>query len=94
MTRRTPVIASLVVCVVGLAACSSPSAPGSGAGTTIPVVTPTLPTPTTTTVPTTTTPAPATGPSLSLAVEPADQYGSVDQVIQHAVVSLDLTLTG
>src|ERR1700722_503428 len=91
MTRRAPVVASLVVCLVGLAACGSSAAPGSGADTTVPVITPTLPTPTTTTVPTT-TPAPPTGPSLSLAVEPADRLGSVDQLIQHAAVSLDLTL--
>jgi cardiolipin synthase A/B len=92
MTRRTPVIASLVVCVVGLAACGSSASPGSGAGTTLPVVTTTLPTPTTSTVPTTTTTSPPTGPSLSLVVEPADRYGSVNQLIQHAAVSLDLTL--
>jgi phosphatidylserine/phosphatidylglycerophosphate/cardiolipin synthase-like enzyme len=92
MTRRAAVIASVVVCVVGLAACGSSAGPGSGADTTIPAVTPTLPVPTTSTVPTT-TPTPTTGPSLSLAVEPANRYGSVDQMIQHAGVSLDLTLS-
>jgi cardiolipin synthase len=92
MTRRTAVIASLVACVVGLAACGSSAAPGSGADTTVPAVSPTLPTPTTSAVPTT-IPTPSTGPSLSLAVEPADRFASVDQIIEHAGVSLDLTLS-
>jgi len=94
MTRRTPVIVSLLVCAAGLAACGSSSSPGPDAGTNVPTtVTGTHPTETTGTVaPTTTTTPVPTGPSLSLAVEPVDRYGSVNQLIKDAAVSLDLTL--
>ncbi len=84
--RRAGLIVTLVAAATVLAACS-----GSGSTTATTAIT--VP-PGTTTVsqPSTTTTTPVSFPNLTLDVEPADQYGSVYQMIRDARHSLDMTM--
>ena len=86
LLRHVPLPVALLTSALLLAACSSSE---SGTTTTAIVVAPTSTT-TTSVPPSTTTTAPAV--SLSLAIEPADRYASVYQMILGARLSLELTM--
>ncbi len=85
--RRASLLATVVAAATGLTACS---ASGSTSAVTATVASPT--TTTTTQTSTTTTTTTPSFPNLTLVVEPADQYGSVYQVIREARHSLDMTM--
>ena len=86
MPLRARVLAALVASALLLAACSS-----SGSGPTDTTGTP--PESSTTVLePSTTTSTTTPTPNLSLFIEPADQYASIDQMIGGAQLSLDLTM--
>ena len=88
--RWAGLIATTVAAATGLAACS-----GSGSTTAVTAVPATTAAPGTTTTssqPSTTTTTTPSFPNLTLVVEPADQYGSVYQMIREARHSLDMTM--
>lgn len=89
MLRRARWVGPLLVSVVVLSACSS-----SGTGSKTPTTATAGPSRSTTplSAPSSTTTSTTPPPNLTLAVEPADQYGSINQMIRSSRRSLDMAM--
>jgi phosphatidylserine/phosphatidylglycerophosphate/cardiolipin synthase-like enzyme len=85
--RRAGLVTTIVATATVLTACS-----GSGSTTEVTATTASPGTTTTISQPSTTTTTTPSFPNLTLVVEPADQYGSVYQMIRESRHSLDMTM--